>query len=340
MISVLITTMGEDDIIHQEESSVSLPRAIASTHSLCETTQKVVSSNESIDEALTAYREGDYRKARMMFETHIDECLQAKYYLAVMYYDQLGGDANYEGAVELMNSIVNNQSAGSLRSCTLYNIARAYYEGFGVKQSDSEAEKYWLLSAKGIGAEDGNVNQGCAKSQSILGMFYARKGENTYSLKKSHYWHQEATGNGSIESQGTLGIMYEYGIYVEKDIESSFKCFKSATERGNVYAMGNLALHYYKNKMFTNACDVAKRVGCLDDVKLLSCQTDCLELYIRKGIALGCFVYARCIERGLVPLEEENDPTTNDPKYWYSRSATFDADIAQDMQDLVTHGKI
>ena len=53
--------------------------------------------------------------------------------------------------------------------------------------------------------------------------------------------------------------MYEYGIGVEKNIESSFKCFKSAAERGNVYAMGNLAFHYYKNKMFNNAYEVARR---------------------------------------------------------------------------------
>ena len=53
--------------------------------------------------------------------------------------------------------------------------------------------------------------------------------------------------------------MYEFGIGVAKNIESSFKCFKAAAQRGNVYAMGNLALHYYKNKMFNNACEVAKR---------------------------------------------------------------------------------
>lgn len=55
-------------------------------------------------------------------------------------------------------------------------------------------------------------------------------------------------------------MMYDHGLGVEKNFETSFKCFKSAAERGNVYAMGHLSLQYYKNKMFRNAFDVAKRL--------------------------------------------------------------------------------
>ena len=54
-------------------------------------------------------------------------------------------------------------------------------------------------------------------------------------------------------------MMYEHGMGVVKSKEHSFKCFKSAAKRGSVYAMGNLALNYYQNKMFRNACDLSKR---------------------------------------------------------------------------------
>ena len=77
---------------------------------------------------------------------------------------------------------------------------------------------------------------------------------------QAHFWHQEATANGSLESQGALGVIYEHGIGVKKNLETSFKCFKSAAEKGNVYAMGNLAVMYYRNKMFNNASDVARRL--------------------------------------------------------------------------------
>ena len=58
---------------------------------------------------------------------------------------------------------------------------------------------------------------------------------------------------------GALGVMFEYGIGVKKNSRSAFKCLKESAMRGNVYAQGNLAVHYYKRKLFNKAADVAKR---------------------------------------------------------------------------------
>lgn len=54
-------------------------------------------------------------------------------------------------------------------------------------------------------------------------------------------------------------MMFEYGIGVQKDREAAFKCLKEAAARGNVYAQGNLAVHYYRRKLLNKAADVAKR---------------------------------------------------------------------------------
>ena len=81
-------------------------------------------------------------------------------------------------AFDFMKSISCDPMAGHLAYCALYNMGRAYYEGFGVKQSDDEAEKCWLLSAR-----DGSA-EGCVKAQSVLGMFYARRGEDNFNLQK------------------------------------------------------------------------------------------------------------------------------------------------------------
>ena len=60
--------------------------------------------------------------------------------------------------------------------CAQYNVGRAYFEGYGVKQSDAEAEKWWLLAA-----DDGNP-KASVKAQTALGMYYCR--EDSQDLKK------------------------------------------------------------------------------------------------------------------------------------------------------------
>ena len=58
---------------------------------------------------------------------------------------------------------------------------------------------------------------------------------------------------------GALGVMFEYGIGVRRNGEAACKCLKEAAARGNVYAQGNLAVHYYRRKLLNKAADVAKR---------------------------------------------------------------------------------
>lgn len=53
-----------------------------------------------------------------------------------------------------------------------------------------------------MAADDGNP-KASIKAQSALGLFYSRDSEYR-DLKKAFFWHSEACGNGSLESQGTL----------------------------------------------------------------------------------------------------------------------------------------
>ena len=59
-----------------------------------------------------------------------------------------------------------------------YNVGRAYYEGFGIKQSDLEAER-WFLEAARDGEPTGSI-----KAQTVLGLFYSRPGEDSFDLQK------------------------------------------------------------------------------------------------------------------------------------------------------------
>ena len=58
----------------------------------------------------------------------------------------------------------------------------------------------------------------------------------------------------------------------------------------------------------------ASSVGEQDDVEGLALETDCLPQYVAKGIALGCFVYGRCLHHGL-GVERDREQA----RYWYSR---------------------
>ena len=55
-------------------------------------------------------------------------------------------------------------------------------------------------------------------------------------------------------------------------------------------------------------------VGRLEDVEKIAKVTNCLKLYIVKGIALGCFVYARCLYKGYGVEKNEESAT-----HWFKR---------------------
>lgn len=79
-----------------------------------------------------------------------------------------------------MKAVMNNDDTkwDHLVPCAQYQLGRAYFEGFGVQQSDAEAEHLWILAAR-----DGNPD-GSVKAQTTLGMFYSRQEEDTYDIHK------------------------------------------------------------------------------------------------------------------------------------------------------------
>lgn len=86
-----------------------------------------------------------------------------------------------------------------------YNLGKAYFQGFGVRQSDTTAEKWWLLAA-----DDGSL-VGCVSAMTALGFFYSRKSDPEYfDLSKAFYWHSEACGNGNLESQGLIKCFWKF----------------------------------------------------------------------------------------------------------------------------------
>jgi TPR repeat protein len=135
-----------------------------------------------------------------------------------------------------------------------YNVGKACFQGFGIKQSDKETERYWLL------ASDNGSSHGCISAMTALAFFYSRKSDGEFfDLKKAFYWHNEACGLGSVESQGVLGAMYYFGLGTRQDMQAAHECLSNSSERGNVYSMGLLCDYYYNSKFYVKAFELAKK---------------------------------------------------------------------------------
>lgn len=59
-----------------------------------------------------------------------------------------------------------------------------------------------------------------------------------------------------------------------------------------------LTSNFYLRVHYRNVYLLLSRVSQLSDVDLIAKETDCLPNYIRKGIAMACFFYARCLHEG------------------------------------------
>ncbi|KAM5192602.1 LRP2-binding protein [Mantella aurantiaca] len=275
------------------------------------------------------FEEGWYEDALQQFHQVKDDDDQALYQAGVMYYDGLGIQEDQRKGVEYMERVVksNRVQAKHLKYAAAYNLGLACFEGCGIRHSDEEAEKWWLLAA-----DNGNP-KASVRAQSILGMFYSRPCSRN--MKKAFFWHSEACGNGSVESQGALAVMYLYGQGIQRNLQFALECLKEAAERGNVYAQGYLVSFYYHRKLYTKAAKLAKRIAHYDNVGLLAKATDCLPTYTAKGIAIANFYLARCLHLGL-----GLKPDMEAAKKCYTKACLLDAEVAADLQCDVISGKI
>lgn len=220
--------------------------------------------------------------------------------------------------------------ARHLQFAAAYNLGRAYYEGKGINRSIEDAERLWLFAA-----DNGNP-KASVKAQSMLGLYYSTK--EPKELEKAFYWHSEACGNGNLESQGALGLMYFYGHGIQQDTEAALYCLREAAERGNVYAQGNLVEYYYNMKFFTKCVAFSKRVADYDeqqDIPTIAQVTDCLPEFISRGMAMASFYHARCLQLGLGTSKDEAAA-----KQYYSKACRLDPALADELHSLLIHQRI
>ncbi|XP_076147953.1 LRP2-binding protein [Alosa pseudoharengus] len=278
---------------------------------------------------LVHFEKHHYAEALEAFNSIKDQDPQALYQLGVMHFDGLGTPADPALAVEYMRRVSQSSSpqAGHIKYAALYNIGQAYLEGYGVPVSSTEAERYWLQAAA-----DGNPDAS-VKAQSALGLFYSRP--ELLDLKKAFSWHSEACGNGSLESQGALGIMYLHGQGIRKDMESGLYCLRRAAERGNVYAQGHLVAYYYHQKIYSKAVGLAKRISEYQDICAIARETECLPEFVAKGIAMSLFYYGRCLQLGHGTPQDRAQA-----ELCFTKAVKLDSKVCTELQMDITLGKL
>ncbi|VUZ40265.1 unnamed protein product [Hymenolepis diminuta] len=218
-----------------------------------------------------------------------------------------------EGLLSLDRRIGTPLGNAEIVDAAAYNLFLAYIHGWGVKMSDEKALQYLQIAA-----ENGDTKVS-VKAQTAMGLYYSSSGH--FDLDKAFYWHSEACQNGSLESQAIIGVMHMYGLGpAGQDWSEALNCLRSASERGSIYATGMLSFLYFHRSFYTLASRTAYSLVANTEfqksltINILngksstpripfgSMKNSCdlgSHIFMHRAVAVACFIYATCLERGL-----------------------------------------
>ena len=124
-----------------------------------------------------------------MNQRHLDKIIDTK--AAFRHPNKEKWKLGFEYMLKVAETTNKTEYTKTLIHNAQYNVGKAYFQGFGVKQSDDNTEKWW------IAASDDGHPAACVTAMTALAFFYLRKNDPEYfDLKKAYFWHNEATGNG------------------------------------------------------------------------------------------------------------------------------------------------
>lgn len=95
------------------------------------------------------------------------------------------------------------------------------------------------------------AKKGDVKAQNNLGNHYYDQKE----FKQAFYWYEKAADQGYAIAQNNLGIMYQMGYGIHKNMQKSFYWYEQAQSSGDrpVYTQYALGLLYYDEKNYEKA---------------------------------------------------------------------------------------
>lgn len=187
--------------------------------------------NEIYEQALTAYKAGDYDDALMLLRPAADKgYVKSQNLLADCYYHGRGVNKDLE-----LSALWYRRSAEQGYAPAQYNLGCLYLMGEGVPEDVSEA-LYWSEKASA---------QNYVPASYIVGYIYDSKFQDYVSAAK---YYRSAADGGNTDAMNNLGLLYESGYGVPKDINKSLALYRKAAESGNCFACYNLGNCYRLGK--------------------------------------------------------------------------------------------
>jgi len=120
------------------------------------------------------------------------------------------------------------------------DLGAAYAKGEGVKQSYTEAAKWYLKAAE----------QGNPSAQNALGELYeAGQGVGKNSYDEAAKWYRRAADQGFASAQYNLAALYVMGNGVPRSNADAAKWYIQAAEGGNKLAQYNVGMRYYEGNI-------------------------------------------------------------------------------------------
>ena len=159
-----------------------------------------------------------------------------------------------------------------------YNLGHCYKNGRGTEKDESQAFKYYKLSA----------DQNYADAQNNLGYCHKNgRGTEKDESQAVKYYKLSADQNNA-DAQNNLALCYKNGRGTEKDDSQAFKYYKLAADQNHAYAQNNLG-HCYKNGRGTEKDDSQA-------FKYYKLSADQNHAYAQYNLAL-CYEYGRGTEK-------------------------------------------
>ncbi len=126
----------------------------------------------------------------------------------------------------------------------LYNLAQMTSKGEGVKQDHNLAIKLLEEAAKQPPKKGSFPNIGVAEAQHALGLRYEEGVGVSKDLSMALHWYSKASENGCAEAANNLGLMYSNGNGVDRNLKKAEQYFILSSTRKDPNAMENLAYLY------------------------------------------------------------------------------------------------
>ncbi len=177
--------------------------------------------------AKEAYESGDYLKALELFQAEADNGdLEAKHYLANLYYQGFGVEKDIAKALALLEEAADDDYILSIAT-----LGATYLEGDVVSRDYQRAFKYFLRAA-----ELGHLESIVKVSQ-----FYLNGAGVKQSNEKAAYWFKEAAIQGHLQAQHAYGLLFAQGNGVSQDYVQAYAWINMPAEAGDEEAIKNRA---------------------------------------------------------------------------------------------------